>query len=139
MRKLFIAILVLCFTFSPIHTFAENDFFGIVKSTLNEITDCSNKQLVQLSASGYDPDACILFIDYTEGNYSIVGIDDQAAMVIYPFEEEELAICIIELLLQFDSIEELLPNGRYLQYDLKLSENNTYHITKDNVSTLQAN
>lgn len=115
----------------PFGTLAESAFFSIVEATMNEIADCSEKQFIQLSASGYDPSACVLSIDFTEGNYSIVAVDGETAMLVYPFKREELADCIVELLIIFNDIEEQLPAGRYLQYDLKLAEDETHHITQD--------
>lgn len=117
----------------PFGTLAESAFFSIIEATMNEITDCSGKQFIQLSAGGYDPSACVLSIDYTEGNYSIVAVDGETAMLVYPFERDELSECIVELLFRFDTLEEQLPDGRYLQYDLKLAEEETYHITKENL------
>ena len=46
---------------------------------------------------------------------------------------DELSDCIVELLFHFDAWEEQFPDGRYLQYDLKLAEEETYHITKENL------
>lgn len=115
----------------PFETLAESAFFSVVETTLNEIVDCSEKQFIQLSAEGYDPSACVLSIDFTDGNYSIVAVDGETAMLVYPFEREELADCIVELLIIFNDIEERLPTGRYLQYDLKLAEDETHHITQD--------
>lgn len=130
--RILIVILALVITsIIPLETLAENSFFSIVEATMNEITDCSEKQFIQLSASGYDPSACVLSIDFTEGNYSIVAVDGETAMLVYPFEREELADCIVELLIIFNDIEGQLPAGRYLQYDLKLAEDETHHITQD--------
>lgn len=132
--RIYFTILLFCiFSIAPITAKAEMTYFAVVETMLNEIVDCSEKQFIQLSASEYDPDTCILFIDYTEGNYSIVAVDGETAMLVYPFEQDELSGCIVELLFRFDVLEEQLPNGRYLQYDLKLAEEETYHITKENL------
>lgn len=132
-RILITGLSIVLFCFSWMNAIAEDMFFSVVETTLNEIVDCSKKQFIQLSASEYDPDACILFIDYTEGNYSIVAVDGETAMLVYPFERDELTGCIVELLFRFDALEEQLPDGKYLQYDLKLAEEETYHITKENL------
>lgn len=132
-RSFFVVLLFCMIGFVSIDAKADMTYFAVVETTLNEIVDCSEKQFIQLSASEYDPDACVLFIDYTEGNYSIVAVDGETAMLVYPFEQDELSGCIVELLFRFDTLEEQLPDGRYLQYDLKLAEEETHHITKENL------
>lgn len=133
-RRIFVTGLsIVLFCFNWLNVIAEDIFFSVVETTLNEIGDCYEKQFVHLSASGYDPYACILFIDCTEDNYCIVAVDGETAMLVYPFERNELTNCIVELLFRFDAVEEQVPNGRYLQYDLKLSEEETYYITKENL------
>lgn len=117
----------------PFGVMAEGSFFSVIEKTMNEITDCTDKEFIHLSAVNYDPSACMLSIDFTEGSYSIVAVDGENALLIHPFEQEELAACIIELLFSFNDIEEQLPAGRYLQYNLKLSEDETYSITKDSL------
>ena len=129
-----VTLIVAAFLFCS--AFAENDFFTTTEIILKEITDCSDKEFLQLSASNCDPTSCALFLNFAGEDYSIVAVDDQKALLVYPFEKGELANCIVELLLRFDDIEEQLPNGKFLQYDLKLSEESTYHITKDNVITI---
>lgn len=82
--RIFFTILLFCiFSIAPITAKAEMTYFAVVETMLNEIVDCSEKQFIQLSASEYDPDTCILFIDYTEGNYSIVAVDGETAMLVY--------------------------------------------------------
>lgn len=133
-QKLLLMIICIVYTcFAYGESSDINNVFVVIETTINHITDCSSKQFICLSAKGYDPNACILFIDYTEDNNYIVAVDGETAMLVYPFERNELANCIVELLLRFETLEEQLPVGRYLQYDLKLSEEETYYITKENL------
>ena len=137
-RTAILILLLVIASIVPTNSLAENSVLSVVETVMNTITDCSDKQFIQVSSEGYDPTACVLCIDYIEGNYSIVVVDGDTAMLVYHFEREELADCIVKLLLLFDYVEAQLPTDRYLQYDLKLTEDDIFHITKENLDDFLA-
>lgn len=132
-KSMLIIALIISVIMIPVGSSAESHFFAVVENTVREIIDCSDKQFINTSAVNADSQFCSIFIDLTEGNYSIVAVDNDRAMLVYPFEYEELASCTVGLLLFFEDIEEQILDGRSLEYNLKFSESETLVITRKNL------
>ena len=134
MKRMMVAILIL---FSiQIATFASADsiFFSLSDLYLQKAIDFSNRENVEMSASGYNPDINIISFDFTDGNQTIIAIDGDRCKVYYFFEDEELWNIAFFMITQFKAIESQLPAEKVLQYELRFSETDKLFITSDTMS-----
>lgn len=129
MKRIVTLILCAILICSYTQACAESDFFQLVDSYIHIVADCSDKESVVMSASGYDPALCIISFDFTDGNQSIVAIDGDECKVFYFFDDNELMSILFQMITIFDEIEAQLTDGKSLQYEMRFSDTEIHYIT----------
>lgn len=134
-QKIIISIIILTIIIQTMSfAFADNSFFAISDVYLERAIDLSDRQNVEMSASGYNPDINTISFDFTDGNQTIIAIDGDKCKVYYFFEDEELWSIVFFMITQFKAIESQLPEGKALQYELRFSETDKLFITSETLS-----
>ncbi len=128
-----VLLMFFCLQVIPL-AFADSTFFSVSDLYLEKVIDLSDRQNVEMSASGYNPDIYIISFDFTDGNQTIIAIDGDRCKVYYFFEDEELWNIAFFMITQFKAIESQLPTGKALQYELRFSETDKLFITSDTLN-----
>lgn len=135
MKRIVTLILCLILICSYTQASAESDFLQLVDSYIHIVADCSDKESVVMTASGYDPALCIISFDFTEGNQSIVAIDSDECKAFFFFDDNELMSALFRMIALFDEVNAQLTNGKSLQYEMRFSETEIHHITAETINT----
>ena len=135
MKRIVASTLCVILFFSYTQAFAESDFLQLADSYIQKAVDCSEKESAVLSASGYDPALCIISFDFTDGNQTIIAIDDDECKVFYFFDDNEMMSVLFQMITRFDEIELLLNTGKSLQYEMRFSETEIHYITAKTIDS----
>ena len=134
-RIVFTLILLVVFCTQALSfAFADESFFLLSDLYLQKAVDLSDRENVEMSASGYNPDINNISFDFTDGNQTIIAIDGDRCKVYYFFEDEELWNVAFFMITQFKAIESQLPEEKALQYELRFSETDKLFITSETLS-----
>lgn len=108
---------------------AEDGFLSTAEEYVRLVTDFTGKNAVVMSASGYDPNKCIISFDFTDGNQTIVAIDGNQCEVFFFFDDNELMSALFQMITKFDEVEARIPSGRQLEYEIRFSETEIQYIS----------
>lgn len=108
---------------------AEDGFLSTAEEYVRLVTDFTGKNAVVMSASGYDPNKCIISFDFTDGNQTIVAIDGNQCEVFFFFDDNELMSALFRMITKFDEVEARIPSGRQLEYEIRFSETEIQYIS----------
>lgn len=134
MRKFLAAFVGIILLSAFMYAYAEDDFIEYADSFLMQASDnLSDKQSHVLKASGTSPDVGEIMFDFTDGNKTLLAIADEKCKVYAFFDDDELLGVLYRMLTQFMEIERHMPQGKRLEYTIRLSEDNTIVVTQSNI------
>lgn len=140
MKHFLLAILISFLVFSGIMpSFAESktdekNFLELADSYLQLCTDLSSKVKWEISASEYSLAECLVSFDFTEGNQTILVIDNNLCWLYATFEDDELMSILFQMVTQFRNIESQLADGKSLVYEMRFSKTEVHYIKSDTIS-----
>ena len=134
MKRIVTLILCTILLWSYAQAFAESDFLQLADSYIHIVADCSDKESVVMSASGYDSALCIISFDFTDENQTIVAIDGDECKLFYFFDDNELMSTLFQIITLFDEVNAQLNDGKSLQYEMRFSETEIHHINAQTIS-----
>ena len=115
-------------------TLAESSFFDTTTEIISETVDFSSKNSIDLTATDIEPKVCSITFDFTEGNQTIVLVEESACKVYYYFDDNELLSIVFHMMTKFNQMSSVLPEGYSLQYILRFSDTEVYCITSETLS-----
>ena len=131
-NNLTIIICVLMLSISSL-SIADTQFIETADEYLSTMADLSGKQSFILNAKNSDPNYCTILYDFSDGNKTIISIDGDKCKVYAQFENDEMLGVLYRMLHVFNDIENTLPNGKKLEYKIRLSENRLVYLHSDNI------
>lgn len=135
MRKLLVALLAFVIIITPLCAQASDSFIEYADFYFSKASDkLSEKQSYVLSASGTSPDVGEIMFDFTDGNKTLLAIADEKCKVYAFFDDDELLGILYRMLSQFQDMEDNIPQGKHLEFKVRLSDDNTIIITQSNYS-----
>lgn len=133
-RIIAIVIILGCLCLFTDGTKAETNFFSASIDMISEVADMSQRNTIELSTTNAYPKVCSITFDFTEGNQTIVLVEESACKVCYYFDDDELLSIVFHMITKFNQVNLVIPQGYSLQYVLRFSDTEVYYITSETLS-----
>lgn len=135
MRKIMVLVsLMVFFSTATVICETENFFFDLVDPYIHQVIDCSEKKSIVLKSTYDREDVYQVNFDFTSGNQSLMLQEKGRCKVYYFVYDSELMSALMQMVTLFNEIENQLPKGKALEYQLRFSGDEIQYITVETIS-----